>query len=329
MHRFVVVAVAGLLAGCSEYNLIGGKDDEGTAGDAEANPPVGEDAPDQGSPPDGADQQADEGRDGPAGGVPALRGGLPFPGTEWPRDKGGPDVPPPEPNGPIGAPAGDTGDPDVPADDTPDTPADTGGPAETEEGAPAADTGASPRADTGTPPAADTGTPPAVDTGTPPEPTCDPSDETCDGVCDCDAEADADCAEDVCDTGCTYSRGYWRTHTEDWPVASLTLGDRTYTDAELVDLLGTPVAGDASLNLAHQLIAAKLTLAMGTRDDDIDPVIAAADAWLVANDDGDGLPLEVHSTSAAAAEATDLASELSTFNAGYGDLAHCGGTETM
>ena len=71
-----------------------------------------------------------------------------------------------------------------------------------------------------------------------------------------------------CFTGCALTQGYWKNHTEAWPVSSLTLGSVSYTAADLESILEQPVGSDPSANgliaLAHQLIAAKLNAAAGT-----------------------------------------------------------------
>ena len=74
--------------------------------------------------------------------------------------------------------------------------------------------------------------------------------------------------------------GFWKTHPAQWPVTSLTLGSQTYTQAELLTLLTTPVGGDASLILAEQLIAAKLNIANGADPTPISSTIADADSLL-------------------------------------------------
>ena len=60
----------------------------------------------------------------------------------------------------------------------------------------------------------------------------------------------------------------------------LTLGSQIYTKAELLNILHTPVGGDASLNLAHQLIAAKLNIAAGSDPTPIASTIIHADSLL-------------------------------------------------
>lgn len=118
--------------------------------------------------------------------------------------------------------------------------------------------------------------------------------------------------------GCTLTQGYWRNHSA-WPVSSLTLGSETYTAAELQTLLSTPVRGDASMNLAHQLIAAELNAASGATPD---PAIAQAQAWLSAN--GGRLPFGIRSSSAAGAEAVAIAAQLTSYNEGTAGPGHCG-----
>jgi hypothetical protein len=72
--------------------------------------------------------------------------------------------------------------------------------------------------------------------------------------------------------GCTYTQGYWKNHSNEWPVSSLVLGGKTYSKAELLTLFATPVKGDNSISLAHQLIAAKLNAANGAP---VPPVVSA------------------------------------------------------
>jgi hypothetical protein len=79
---------------------------------------------------------------------------------------------------------------------------------------------------------------------------------------------------------CPLSQGYWKNHAEFWPVSSLVLGSQTYTQWELRSLLTTPVNKDASLILAHQLIAAELNIALGSDPAPVSATIAAADAML-------------------------------------------------
>jgi hypothetical protein len=80
---------------------------------------------------------------------------------------------------------------------------------------------------------------------------------------------------------CPQGQGYWK-NTAAWPVTTLTIGSQTYSQAELLILFNTPVEGDASLNLAHQLIAATLNVANGGDPAVATAVIAQANALLAA-----------------------------------------------
>lgn len=79
---------------------------------------------------------------------------------------------------------------------------------------------------------------------------------------------------------CPRTQGYWKNHPDAWPVDSLVLGDESYTKAELLKLLKTPVKGDASMILAHQLIATKLNIAAGSDPTPVEDAVAEADALL-------------------------------------------------
>jgi hypothetical protein len=84
----------------------------------------------------------------------------------------------------------------------------------------------------------------------------------------------------ACDNGCTYTQGYWKNHSEAWPVSSLTLGTVSYTQGELLAILGEPVKGNGLISLAHQLIAAELNVASGANASAISATIAAANAMI-------------------------------------------------
>mgnify|MGYP001089925194 CR=1 FL=1 len=63
--------------------------------------------------------------------------------------------------------------------------------------------------------------------------------------------------------GCAFfTQGYWKSHPEAWPVETLTLGANTYTKDQLISILRHPVRGNGLVALAHQLIAAKLNVAL-------------------------------------------------------------------
>lgn len=82
---------------------------------------------------------------------------------------------------------------------------------------------------------------------------------------------------------CTYTYSWWKTNTSKWPITSLTLGGVTYTQAELLAILGTPSNSyDDSIELAKQLIGAKLNYAAGIYESNIKSYITSADNYLAA-----------------------------------------------
>ena len=52
--------------------------------------------------------------------------------------------------------------------------------------------------------------------------------------------------------------GYWKTHPEAWPVSSLSICGAVLDQSELISVLKTPVRGDKTISMAHQLIAGLL-----------------------------------------------------------------------
>ena len=81
-------------------------------------------------------------------------------------------------------------------------------------------------------------------------------------------------------TKCPKTHGYWKTHLENWPVASMMLGNEAYTQAELLSLIGTTSQTDASVTLARQLIAAKLNIANGSDPTPVSAALGDANAIL-------------------------------------------------
>ncbi len=80
------------------------------------------------------------------------------------------------------------------------------------------------------------------------------------------------------DDFCARGHGYWKTHTEVWPVAELELGGVWYGAKQLLEHLRYN-GSDAASKLARHLLATKLNLAMGS-DPVILPVVEEADAFL-------------------------------------------------
>ena len=82
---------------------------------------------------------------------------------------------------------------------------------------------------------------------------------------------------------CPRGKVFWKNNSSAWPVATLTVGSQTYTQSELLTVLLLPTAqreADASLLVAHQLIAAKLNVANGSDPTPIGTTVADADRLL-------------------------------------------------
>jgi hypothetical protein len=125
-----------------------------------------------------------------------------------------------------------------------------------------------------------------------------------------------------CDKGCTLTQGFWKNHPEAWPVSSLTLGSVTYSQDELLAILRQPVGGNGLVQLAHQLIAAKLNIASGADDADIADAIEDADALI------DGLVVPPVGSGTLPTKTTSaLNDELTGFNEGESGPGHCENNE--
>ncbi len=112
--------------------------------------------------------------------------------------------------------------------------------------------------------------------------------------------------------GGTGTLGYWKNHPDAWPVQSITIGGITYTKAQAITWLGTPVGGDASISLFHQLVPAELNALVSNNISCIFPVIQAADAWMAQHPVGS----HVSSSSADGQVGESLASQLDSYNNG-------------
>jgi hypothetical protein len=121
-------------------------------------------------------------------------------------------------------------------------------------------------------------------------------------------------AQDTTVAVCPSGQGYWKNHTEVWPVTDLMLGSQMYTQLELIGLLNLPPQGDASLILAHQLIAAKLNIAAGADPTAVSGMVAQADALLAAFPNR--LPFGVAPSSTEGNTMTGLSGVLDVFNNG-------------
>ena len=113
---------------------------------------------------------------------------------------------------------------------------------------------------------------------------------------------------------CPLGQGFWKNHPGAWPVTSLPLGSQTYTQAALQALFDTPPRGDASVILAHQLIAAKLNIANGSTPAPISSTIADADNLL--SQFPGKLPYNVRTSAAIGQQMVNDANVLDRYNNG-------------
>ena len=90
------------------------------------------------------------------------------------------------------------------------------------------------------------------------------------------------CATLPCNPGqnCTYTQGYWKNHSDAWPLQSLTLGAVSYSQSQLLQILNRPAQGNGLLILAHQLIAAKLSIANGADPTAVQQSVISADSMI-------------------------------------------------
>ena len=81
---------------------------------------------------------------------------------------------------------------------------------------------------------------------------------------------------------CPHPQGYWKTNPSLWPASALpmTLGRQSYSETELLAILGSPTMSDASIILARQLIAAILNTANGSDPTSICASVAQAQTLL-------------------------------------------------
>ena len=110
---------------------------------------------------------------------------------------------------------------------------------------------------------------------------------------------------------CPLTQGYWKNHASAWLLSSIELGSQTYTQAQALAILNRPVRGDASINLAHQLIAAKLNVANGAPNV-VATEIADADTLLASRPGR--LPYRVRSSSALGQQMLAIKDVLDAYN---------------
>ena len=136
------------------------------------------------------------------------------------------------------------------------------------------------------------------------------------GVCDPNADNNTVTQETTVNSPnkCPLPVGFWKNNPSTWAVNTLSLGNQSYIQAELLTLLNTAPRGDASVIVSRQLIAAKLNLANGSNPVPVSITIADADR-LLASFSGK-LPYNVATSSLIGQSMTSDANVLETYNNG-------------
>jgi|GEM_PF-1040067 len=120
----------------------------------------------------------------------------------------------------------------------------------------------------------------------------------------------------------TATVSYWKCRKSEWPVSSLTLGDRTYNQTQLYSIMNKS-SRDNTYGLAQELIAAKFNMLMGNDGSCIIAKIKAGDDWLRDNPIGEG------ASRSAWCKGDPIMDKLSDYNRGYlcaksRDRVYCG-----
>jgi len=124
---------------------------------------------------------------------------------------------------------------------------------------------------------------------------------------------------------CTVTAAYWRNHPESWSrVESITLGQVSYDQVQLLTILDHPPRRNGLVQLAHQLIAAKLNVMLGAEPPaEVAAAITRADALI-----GSLVVLPIGSDNLPLCRVWPLVSTLRLFNEGFigpGRCPHAGG----
>lgn len=126
---------------------------------------------------------------------------------------------------------------------------------------------------------------------------------------------------------CTYTQGYWKNHPEVWPAGCLpmTLGNNSYTQAQLLQIFGESVHGNGAISMTHQLIAAKLNLCLGASPSAVSACITTANTMLSTCGANKVPPIGSCSLSTGSTSSTTQC--LDNFNSGTTGPGHCAETQ--
>jgi hypothetical protein len=113
---------------------------------------------------------------------------------------------------------------------------------------------------------------------------------------------------------CPRGERFWQQNANAWPVASVILGNQTYTRTDALRLLRNPTTTDASVVLARQLIATTLNTALRSDPSPICGELAQAHALLSAYPGR--IPFRVNPGTPAGESMLGLSRVLSSYNSG-------------
>jgi hypothetical protein len=113
---------------------------------------------------------------------------------------------------------------------------------------------------------------------------------------------------------CPIGKGGWKNHPSAWPTQDLTLGAVSYNQAALLKLLALAPKGDASVILASQLIAARLSIFNGSDPGPVSSTLTQADQLLGSL--SGSLPFGVAASSTLGQAMVSLANTLDQYNSG-------------
>jgi hypothetical protein len=128
------------------------------------------------------------------------------------------------------------------------------------------------------------------------------------------------CATLPCNPGqnCTYTQGYWKNHSDVWPVQNLTLGAVSYNKLQLLQILNRPAQGNGLVILAHQLIATKLNIANGADPTAVQQSVIDADGMI-----GGLIVPPIGSGYLSPSQTSELTDTLTEYNEGTIGPGHC------
>jgi hypothetical protein len=85
----------------------------------------------------------------------------------------------------------------------------------------------------------------------------------------------------------TGTPGYWKNHSEAWPVASITVGGISYTKEQAIAWLGK-VGKDKTTTMFSSLVPAMLNVMIGNESSCVNAAIAAGNKWMTPTPTGYG-----------------------------------------